>query len=318
MTSLSRPGADLAERKKIIILGGTGFVGRNLATALYTSVRSPLVYLVHRRQPEWLSGVPVEVFRASLDDPDQLHELFSDGKLLINMLRPDGTEWCLNVLRRTLPVAISAGVNRIIHLSSIDVYGRAESSMLDEKSETFPNNDYAKEHLKLEQLVLENVPHAIVLRLGAIFGDGGRNVVSFAKEVQTAPYWLLSARRMVYGRRRMHLVSLDAVCSIVCQLVERADIRKKTVVLVTDDDDERNNFVFIQEELMKAFGRSSLHAVPLLPISALEFVLGVRGRERHLPRRRFSSETLRNMRLHRPDFGRALRSYVTLLSQALK
>lgn len=310
------PSAASADRGtgKVVVLGGSGFVGRRLAWDLAACVVDPPVYVVHRTRPGWLDVAPVEVRMHSLDDTGSLRRVLDDCSVLVNLLRPDGTGWYAGLLRGLLPEIAATGIRRYIHVSSIDVYGNAPGVLLDEETRPFPGSPYAQEHLTAERLALEAMPQTLVLRLGAVFGPGGRNVTSFAKEAASAPRWLLAARRMLYARRRMHLVSVETVCAVIAQLVGGLSRSMPAIMLVTDDDDERNNFAFMQDVLMTAFGRADLNGLPMLPVPALEAVLRLRSKPVELVRRRFSFERMQTLGLERPDFGNCLSTYARLLA----
>jgi len=298
---------------RIVVLGGSGFVGRALARELADRLAEPPIYILHRGQPSWLADAPVEA-RAQPLEPDTLRRSLEGCGALVNLLRPDGAGWHANLLNALSPAIAAAGVGRYIHASSIDVYGAAPGERIDEDTPPLPDTAYAREHLAAERAALETVAPSIVLRLGAIFGPGGRNVTSFAAEARAAPAWRLAARRMLYARRRMHLVSLEAVCAVIGQLIGAAPQSLPTRMLVTDDDDERNNFAFLQDVLAKAFARADLRGLPMLPLGALETALRLRGRPAELVRRRFSSQRMRALGLKRPDFAERLEAYAGLLA----
>src|SRR5690606_21486101 len=112
-----------------------------------------------------------------------------------------------------------------------------------------------------------------VLRLGAVFGAGGRNVVGFAKEMRHAPGWKLALRRALYGDRRMHLVSVETVADALVRAALAPAPLGSQVVLVTEDAAPDNNFAYVQDCLAEAFGRAALKSVPVLPRICLRLAL---------------------------------------------
>jgi nucleoside-diphosphate-sugar epimerase len=298
---------------KVVVLGGSGFVGRQLAGHLHESLRVAPLYIIHRSTPEWLRAASIEVHEHALDDRSRLLASLEGAQVVINLLRPDGSGWYLEMLHGLLATIAAAKPVLFIHASSIDVYGETCEAVLDEESLAMPDTPYAKEHLAAEGLIL-SMPHSIVLRLGAVFGPGGRNVVAFAREAAEAPSWRIAARRMLYGRRRMHLVSVEAVCSVLAQLAQRRHKDLPRRLLVTDDHDERNNFAFLCDVLTEAWKRPDMRRLPFLPIGALKFALALRGRPTAMVERRFSDERLHALGLSRPDFGTCLAAYAHFLA----
>lgn len=303
-----------ADPGRVVVLGGSGFVGRRLAQELAGRAAGRPVYVIHRSRPDWLAAAPVEARTISLDDAAGLRMAIEGAGAVVNLLRPDGSGWYAGLLRSLLPAVAAAGVGRLLHVSSIDVYGSAPGRLIDEDTPPVPQTPYAREHLEAERLARAAMPRTVVLRLGAVFGPGGRNVVAFAREAQCAPLWRLTARRALYARRRMHLVSVEAVCAIVADLALGSRPAAHGTILVTDDDDERNNFAFMQDVLASAFGRGVPAGLPMLPAPVLEALLRLRGKPAELVRRRFSGERMRALGLRRPDFGTCLEAYARRLA----
>jgi nucleoside-diphosphate-sugar epimerase len=190
------------------------------------------------------------------------------------------------------------GVRRLIHCSSIDVYGSANAAWIDEDVLPEPRTDYAREQLAAEACVHAAPIETCVVRLGAVFGAGGRNMVSIAHEARHAPLSKLIARRALYGDRRMHLVSVEKVADVLRFLALSDHWFDRERILVTDDDASENNFAFVQDELLKSFGRPTLSWVPSLPSQVLSLGLRILGRANTDPTRRISSKKLTALGFH--------------------
>jgi hypothetical protein len=153
-----------------------------------------------------------------------------------------------------------------------------------------------------------------IFRCGAIFGEGGRNVVAFAREAREAPLAKLALRRLLYGERRMHLVSVRRVAEVlVAAAADARVLRPRDTFLLTDDDAPENNFAFMQDRLMAAFARPSLAALPVLPPAALAGALRLRGIRHSHPRRRFVDPRLRDLAPPRATFAEDLDRYILQL-----
>ncbi len=299
-------------QRSIVVLGGTGFVGRLFAAEFSSNPEYELHYLVHRNKADWLTDAAVNVV-----DIREGHARSALGELpncdvAINMLRPDGSGWCLEFLKTLLPALCQAGIKRLVHLSSIDIYNGSHATFIDERSIPMPDNAYAQEHCQIEDLLRTSSMALSVLRLGAVYGVGGRNVISFFNEAQVAPLWKLGLRRALYGRRRMHLVSVASVLSAVRYALDQTG--EHGTLLVTDDDDERNNFAYMHESILRFCGRANLESLPQLPSFCLEMALKARGQSTVLPRRRFSTELLERAGIKRPDFATELDLYLEKLA----
>jgi len=277
---------------QVAILGGSGFVGRETIARWPAGDRSRLLVLIHRSRPAWLEACGGQIFPIDAADSNQVERALAGASTLINLLRPHGDGWLQGIIERLTGVLPKTPVRRIVHTSSIDVYGATAAANVTEDTAPVPQNGYEREHLAVEA-VLERLPLDVrIVRLGAVFGTGGRNVVAFAEEAQQAPAWKLAARRALYGRRRMHLVSVEKAADAI-RFLALTDRPLNGRVLVTDDDAAENNFAHLQDLLMQQYGRGSLKWVPELPTGALRAALALRGRKGADPMRRFSADRLR-------------------------
>lgn len=186
-------------------------------------------------------------------------------------------------------------IRRYIHCSSIDVYGRTPTSPITEETVPDPRSPYEREHFAAEALAGAAGCDACIVRLGAVFGPGGRNVTLFVNEAQSAPMAKLVLRRALYGQRRLHLVSVEKVVDALHFLAQREGQLGCKHLLLTDDDAPENNFEFLQDSLARAFGRPPLAWVPTLPGPGLRLILMLRGAPNIDPMRRFAGERLRSL-----------------------
>lgn len=279
-----------------------------------SQARPPLRVLIHRSRPEWLQRENGGVVTVDLHDTTSLRSALEGVTCLINLLRPDGSGWMTNAMRTVLPVLTQTAVSRIVHASSIDVYGATSTLHVTEDTDPQPSTDYEREHWEAERLVSSAAIDSCIVRPGAIFGPGGRNVVAFVSEIRSAPLTKLAMRRALYGRRRMHLVSVENVADAIAHLACCDEQEPVQRVIVTDDDEPENNFAFVQETMAEIFGRRSLDWVPELPGAILRAALLARGRAGGSPMRRFSNQTLRQSGFAPLEpFPTRLRRYVTYL-----
>jgi nucleoside-diphosphate-sugar epimerase len=280
---------------------------------------TPLRFLVHRSRPEWLEAKGADVRPIDLADSRGLRAALSGTTCVINLLRPDGTGWLKAAIQQLLPALGQVSVSRLVHVSSIDVYGGTHASCVTEETRPEPGTAYEREHFEIEKIV-ECAPfETCIVRPGAIFGPGGRNLVAFVPEMRNAPFWRLVARRSLYGRRRMHLVSVENVADAIRAVATPNGRTLVGPILVTDDESPENNFAFLQETMARIFGRPALGWVPELPSFALRAALRARGRTNANPMRRFSNDKLLEIGF-RPEqsFATRLVRYITFLRDALE
>lgn len=282
---------------RVAVLGCTGFVGQHLA-ATWKQRASPsttLRLLVHRSRPDWMGGIAGEIHNVDLDDARTLKEALADCTVLINLLRPNGDGWLAATMTRVLPT-ISGKVGTMIYASSIDVFGAAPEAVVTEATLPRPLTPYAKEHLTVEALVAGAPVASTIMRLGAIFGTGGHNLIAMAEQVAREPTWKLGLRRAVNGTRRMHLVSVETVADALHLIARRHTERRGERLLITEDAEDSNNFAFVQQRFAAAFARQIPPLGPMPPF-VLRSALRLRGGANTDPFRRFSGEKLQRLGL---------------------
>lgn len=301
----------------LVVIGGSGFVGRHFLAVCDALEDTEVIYAVHRTEPEWLTNATVQVARFDVNDSATLAAILVPGCTVINLLRPDGSGWFEPAIANVLAACNEARIKRYVHVSSIDVFGAAPDAVVDADTQLEPRTPYEREHAAAEALA-RVVPadsfEVLVLRLGAVFGDGGLNIVSFVREVSVAPVWKLALRRILYGPRRMHLVSVEKVAQTLAFVAYVPQVSQGEVVLVTDDAAPENNFGHLQDALMQAFGRPSISYLPHLPPALLGLLLRMRRISNANPMRRFSEQRLAEWQQPpTADFKQQLQRYIALL-----
>ena len=129
--------------KKIVITGGTGFVGRNVVERLFehdaeTRLVVPTRHLASGRQVQVLPTV--DLLECRIDDPAALHGLLDGADALVQLVAIlHGSENDFDrvhvQLQRTLAAACAAaGVKRVVHVSALGVGAHAPSHYLRSKA----------------------------------------------------------------------------------------------------------------------------------------------------------------------------------------
>jgi nucleoside-diphosphate-sugar epimerase len=170
-----------------LITGGTGFLARNLIPALQERGHAVRALALPGEDIGWLEQRGVAVSRGDIREPDTLRAPMRDVDCVYHLaalmgpflpmkdyhaVNVTGTE---NVCR----AALSAGVRRLIHISSWTVYGMNLGDPVTEKMPLRPLKEpYAvtKAHGDelVRRLVAEQGLPAVIVRPGTIFGPGDR------------------------------------------------------------------------------------------------------------------------------------------------
>ena len=170
-----------------LITGGTGLVGHHLITALQKRGDIVRALVLPVEKTTWLEERGVRVYRGDIREPDTLSAAMRGVDTVFHLAAMQGV-WLpmkeyyqVNVTgtENVCRAAMSAGVRRIVHVSSWTIYGMARGWPLTEDVHPAPRNDpywitKAQGDLLVQRLIdKEHLPAAII-RPGTIFGVGDR------------------------------------------------------------------------------------------------------------------------------------------------
>jgi len=236
--------------KRVLLLGGTGFVGRsicerlverNCAMRLSVATRR----LAHAKAVQFLPTVdPVE---CDVHDDAQLTRLVAGHDAVVNLIAilhgsaADFDKVHVRLARRLAAACAAAGVARLVHVSALGVSPDAPSNYLRSKAE-------AEAILRAAPLQLS------VLRPSVIFGAGDSFLNLFAALQSVAPVMPLAG-----VDARFQPVWVEDVSAAVLRCLQRQDSIGKTYECAGPQ-------VFTLGELVRLAGRLCGHERPVLPL----------------------------------------------------
>jgi nucleoside-diphosphate-sugar epimerase len=171
-----------------LVTGATGFIGQRLVSALTEAGHEVRALVRDPTRAQFLDQPGVELVRGDLDDPVSLEaaatgasRVFHCAGLVGDWLRPDETRR-INVegTRALLAACATAGVERVVHLSSLSVYGLGHHRGTDESAPLrYSGESYIDSKIDAERMVRVHAdrsrPEIVILRPGFIYGPGDRN-----------------------------------------------------------------------------------------------------------------------------------------------
>jgi nucleoside-diphosphate-sugar epimerase len=221
---------------RVVVLGGTGFVGSRLCASLQASGWAHPVSASARRS---LPGV--ESLQVNTRDEAALAAALRSADSVVNCVAGDARSIAEGA-RALASAASRAGCPRVVHLSSMAVYGFAEGR-LDESAPLDPSLGwYARAKCEAEQHVASFARQggaAVILRPGCVWGPGSQLWVGRIGR------WL-RARRLgdlgAGGDGWSNGVHVDDVCQAVLAAVRGAAPGLQTYNLAAPDSPRWNEY----------------------------------------------------------------------------
>jgi nucleoside-diphosphate-sugar epimerase len=204
----------------ILITGGTGFIGSRLALQCVENKTTVRVLGQENNSAEEennriLRSKGVEVVLASVTERDNVFETLKGIDVVYHLAAaqheaniPDQVFRDVNVTgtQNVLEGCIQAGVRRLVHGSTIGVYGSGMDGEISENSTVNPDNIYGRTKLEGEKLVLsykDKLP-SVIIRISETYGPGDRRLLKLFKTIQKNFFFVIGN-----GRNKHHLLYVD-------------------------------------------------------------------------------------------------------------
>jgi len=163
--------------KKILILGGSGFIGRHLTEELLKN--SNKVVIVDKKKP---ANKKAAFYKVDAESRKALKNVFNKEKPAVVFylagainLREKFSDENLNILLKTkiiIDFCLEYRVKKLIFLSSASVYGNAKKVPTPESHEGFAGSIYGIANQLIEKQISESGVPFVILRLANVYGPG--------------------------------------------------------------------------------------------------------------------------------------------------
>jgi nucleoside-diphosphate-sugar epimerase len=182
-----------------LITGGTGFIGSRLARACVARGHQVTV-LGQANTPaeaanvQQLEAEGIRVVNASVAEPASVRAAVRGVDLVFHLAAAQhemnvGDDHFRDVnvggVRHVLDAALEAGVRRVVHGSTIGVYGSYEG-VIDEETPCRPDNIYGVTKLEGERLAAsyaDRLP-VVIVRIPEVYGPGDRRLLKLFRAIQ--------------------------------------------------------------------------------------------------------------------------------------
>jgi len=197
----------------ILITGGTGFIGSQLALRCLDLSYSVTVFGQENTPAEAINaGLLRErgarVVLGSVTDISLVREVLKGIDLVVHLAAvqhemnvPDGVFRSVNVegTRNLLEASISNGVKRFVHGSTIGVYGSTAENV-DESTPCRPDNIYGITKLEGERVALSynrGLP-VVAIRIPEVYGPGDRRLLKLFSGIQRGMFVVIGSGKNLH------------------------------------------------------------------------------------------------------------------------
>jgi len=232
--------------KKILVLGGSGFVGHHLCKELVRLQHAISVPTRDVSKARDVQSLPsVDLVQADVHDPAALARLVPGHDAVVNLvaiLHGNSLEFertHVELVRKIARACQDSGVPRLVHVSALGASKDAPSM-------------YQRSKAKGEEVLQASQLDWTMLRPSVIFGEGDRFLTLFAQLQAVLPIMPLAGADTVFQP-----VWVGDVVSAIVQCLQRDDTARRTFEICGPDR-------FTLRQLVRLAGGVSGHSRPVV------------------------------------------------------
>jgi nucleoside-diphosphate-sugar epimerase len=277
----------------VLVTGATGFLGSHVTGLLLDRGERPRVLVRPGDSARPLADAVADVRFADIGDRSAIRAALTGVDRVVHCAARTGTWGPEAEFRRTnvhgleilVRSALDAGVQRIVHVSSITVHGidvrgtADENAPLRDSPNPYSRSKIAGERLLQRMIAAEGAPVTIV-RPGWIYGPG--DAASFARVAR-----MIEKGRMAMvgsGENHLPLIYVDDVAQGILLASEAGHAEGRSYLLVNDEPVTQRDFLAaIAAELEVAVPTRRIPYEPTVMLGAVSENLGRLARRRQPP-----------------------------------
>ncbi len=205
---------------KVMVLGGTGFIGSHLVKRLANNGFDVVVPVRKESNRESLSTGSVQVVEADLLRPGSLDGLMEGIDTVFHLAAVRGSGWSFSdedvyrvnvgITKNLMEAAVSQAVKHCIYVSSVSVYGHPKGVLVGEEYPCSPVTRYGETKYESEKIVegfhRRDKVLSTIIRPVITYGPGDTwgMVAKLVSLINSSRYLTVGS-----GENRVHLIYID-------------------------------------------------------------------------------------------------------------
>lgn len=201
--------------RRVFVTGGGGFIGGRIVEVLNaTESFEPIAGLRTWANGARVGRLPVEMRRCDVLDPEQVNAAMEGVDCVVHCAR-GSREVTVQGTRNVLESALRRRIERVVHLSTCDVYGTADGTVTEERALEKTGSGYGDSKVDAEKVCREYRDRGLsvtVLRPTLVYGPFSESwTVEFAERI-VGSGWMIPES---FGTGTCNLLYVDDLVSAV-------------------------------------------------------------------------------------------------------